>query len=74
MDVGAWKREGGVRMASNLPSGAARASEGSHEPTLAVSGLTKSYIGVRALRDMTLTFASGDAHAIAGRMARVSRL
>jgi ribose transport system ATP-binding protein len=53
-------------MASNLPSGAARASEGSHEPTLAVSGLTKSYIGVRALRDMTLTFASGEAHAIAG--------
>src|ERR1700740_992775 len=53
-------------MDSNLASGAARASEGSQAPTLAVSGLTKSYVGVRALRDMSLTFKRGEAHAIAG--------
>ena len=53
-------------MDSNLPSGAVPASEGLLEPTLAVSGLTKSYVGVRALRDVSLTFARGEAHAIAG--------
>jgi ABC-type sugar transport system ATPase subunit len=53
-------------MDSNLASGAAQVSEGSPELTLAVSGLTKSYVGVRALRDMSLTFKRGEAHAIAG--------
>src|SRR5260221_6497389 len=53
-------------MDSNLPSGAVPASEGLLEPTLAVSGLTKSYVGVSALRDVSLTFARGEAHAIAG--------
>src|SRR6202045_5486452 len=53
-------------MGAVLPSDAAPASEGSLEPTLAVSGLTKSYVGVRALRDVSLTFSRGEAHAIAG--------
>lgn len=53
-------------MDPNPASGAARVNETPEAPTLAVSGLSKSYVGVRALRDMSLTFERGEAHAIAG--------
>jgi ribose transport system ATP-binding protein len=53
-------------MRSNLPSSVAGTSNGSLEPTLAVSGLTKAYVGIRALGDVSLTFVAGEAHAIAG--------
>jgi ribose transport system ATP-binding protein len=50
----------------NLPGGVARAGDEVLEPTLTVSGLTKSYVGVRALQAVSLTFSRGEAHAIAG--------
>ncbi|HEY0789451.1 MAG TPA: sugar ABC transporter ATP-binding protein [Chthoniobacterales bacterium] len=53
-------------MNSDLPSRAVQASKGSTEPPLTVSGLTKSYVGVKALREVSLTFLAGEAHAIAG--------
>src|ERR1700730_995300 len=53
-------------MGSTPGNGAAHGSQGSHAPTLAVQGLSKSYVGVKALTNMTLTFAAGEAHAIAG--------
>src|ERR1700751_3403757 len=53
-------------MDANLPPAAPRGSEHSLEPTLAVSGLSKNYVGVRALANMSLTFTRGEAHAIAG--------
>lgn len=53
-------------MDANLPSDAPQGGESSRQPTLAVSGLSKSYVGVRALTNMSLSFARGEAHAIAG--------
>jgi ribose transport system ATP-binding protein len=53
-------------MGSTPGNGAAQGSQISHVPTLAVQGLSKSYVGVKALTNMTLTFAAGEAHAIAG--------
>src|SRR6202011_5524847 len=53
-------------MDANILPGTPRGSEGSGEPTLAVSGLSKNYVGVRALANMSLTFTRGEAHAIAG--------
>src|ERR1700730_17846138 len=55
-----------LTMGSTPGNGAAHGSQGSHAPTLAVQGLSKSYVGVKALTNMTLTFAAGEAHAIAG--------
>ena len=53
-------------MSSTPAHGAGQVSQSSYAPALAVHGLCKSYLGVNALRDMTLTFAAGEAHAIAG--------
>ena len=53
-------------MGSNPSNGAPQGSQSSVVPTLAVSGLSKSYVGVKALTNMSLTFAAGEAHAIAG--------
>ncbi len=41
-------------------------SSGSAEPTLEVSGVSKTYLGVKALQGVSLSFVSGEAHAIAG--------
>ena len=53
-------------MASLQPSDATPVSSGSAEPTLEVSGVSKTYLGVKALRGVSLSFVSGEAHAIAG--------
>src|SRR3984885_2992532 len=53
-------------MCSTPGNGAAQGSQSSRVPTLAVQGLSKSYVGVKALTNMTLSFAAGEAHAIAG--------
>ena len=48
------------------PSDPVPSSGGSLEPTLEVTGLTKTYFGVKALQGVSLTFTAGEAHAIAG--------
>jgi ribose transport system ATP-binding protein len=53
-------------MGSNPSNASPQESQSSVVPTLAVSGLSKSYVGVKALTNMSLTFAAGEAHAIAG--------
>jgi ribose transport system ATP-binding protein len=53
-------------MPSTLTSDAAPVSDGSPNPALEVRGISKAYLGVKALQDVSLSFVSGEAHAIAG--------
>jgi ribose transport system ATP-binding protein len=53
-------------VASIVPSDEVVLSNGSNAPALEVKGVFKTYLGVKALQNVSLSFVAGQAHAIAG--------